>query len=149
MSVQKLLEGRKFRFYRRTAAGPPAVFEFLCLFGSLDHEINIDSERFPLPNCDAPADLPAMFTSIAAIGDTVTGQGRMDAAKVKILETITRSGASGIYQLMIAEAAADGGGTLTGPFKITSFRRGTEGGKTVTVSVTFASDGPIEWADAA
>lgn len=149
MAVQKLVDGRNIRFKRRTSAGPPAVFEFLCLFSSVQHEVNIQSERFPLPDCDTPSNLPSMFTSVSAVGDTFTCSGRMDASKVKVLREAARSGAAGVYQFEIAETALNGGGTLTGSFKLTAFNEGTNEGNTATVSATFASDGPITWADAA
>ena len=149
MSGQKLLEGRNFRLLRQTAAGPPAVFKFLCLFSSLQHELNIQSERFPLPNCTTPSQLPAMFTSISAVGDTITANGRVDTVEVKALEAIARAGTAAVYQLLVSATAADGGGTLTGSFRITNFQKGTNDGATCTVSMTIASEGPAVWVDAA
>lgn len=124
-------------------ATPTEVFAAPCGFTEKGLTLTAETRQSTVPDCDNP-DAPAWTESdIVSRSAAINGSGLLAKQSTKAWSDFYFSNDAKNCKVTLPGLAADGGGTYTGKFRLTSFEiTGTLGEKNQ-VSVALESTGPI------
>ena len=124
--------------------GDPEVFAHDCLINTeRGVEYQTQTQEEYLPDCDNLDAVPDRTVEVTGKGVVITGAGVIHSSSWDDWFNWWKSGAAKNVKVKENVLAADGGGTETGRYKLTSLSRTGAYKQNVTVSVTLTSDGEV------
>lgn len=137
----KLQRGTKFRLLAGDGGSPTETFSGLCVITTLKFDMKIDTDDAMVIDCDNPDNLPVRQSVAKGITFDLSGSGKADFAKYKVIETAFLTGATKNYQVERVGSGAAGGGIWEGGAIITDLSMDKSENGIVTFSTTLKGQG--------
>lgn len=134
-----------------TDGASPEEFAPDCLINTTRGiQFQSDTNEFIMPDCDNPDDPAWKSVTKDGLSATISGAGMLYTASLPDMYAWFNGDDSRNMRFKVNVPLASGGGYWAGAFKLTQLEVTSDGNKDQsTCNMTFVSDGPVTWNDAA